>query len=120
MANNENSKTGNGLNLGEIGMIRNILMGEQINDFEQRFNLIQEQIQTLEKQLTDKIDTLSTDTQTSFSDMDKANTLKFEDIEKQLLSNVEKLHQRIDKVSKDDKVRLGKMLEKVSKQLIGE
>ncbi len=119
-SNGNNNDKGNGLNLGDIGMIRNILMGDQITDFEARFNTIQEQIADLKKELSSKITELDSATQKSFSSMDKEHTMKFEDIEKQLISNVEKLNNRIDKVSKDDKMRLGKMLDKVSKQLMGE
>ena len=120
MANNENNNSTPGMNLGEIGMIRNILMGEQIGEFEQKFNQLQEELKVLEEQLNSKINALESSTQKSFSDMEKDANLKFEDIEKQILSNINKLNTKIDKASKDDKVRLGKMLEKVSKQLIGE
>ena len=120
MANNENSNSSNGLNLGEIGMIRNILMGEQIGEFEKKFNSLQDQLASLEEEFKAKINSLEQSTQQSFSTMDKDANLRFEDIEKQLIANVTKLNNRIDKVSKDDKMRLGKMLEKISKQLIGE
>lgn len=119
MADNDKGN-GNGLNLGEIGMIRNILMGEQINAFEKQFNQIQDQISQLKEELNAKIETLDTSTQQSFSTIKSESDLKFEDIEKQLLANVEKLNNRIDKVSTADKMRLGKMLDKVSKQLMGE
>lgn len=121
MANNDN-ETGNsnGLKLGEIGMIRNILMGEQINDFEQRFNALQDTIKQVEQGLMDKINALDQNTQQTFSKMEKEQQTHFADIEKQLLANVEKLNNRIDKVSTADKMRLGKMLDKVSKQLMGE
>jgi len=118
--NDKDSSNGNGLKLGEIGMIRNILMGEQINDFEEKFNIVQDQIRQLEQQLNEKIDALGNTTEASFSKMEKSNQSHFEEIEKQLIANVEKLNNRIDKVSTADKMRLGKMLDKVSKQLMGE
>ncbi len=120
MANNDSSNGSKGLNLGEIGMIRNILMGEQIGEFEQKFNALQEQIQTLEKELSSRIENLDQSTQKSFSEMDKNTKNSFAESEKQIANHIEKINNRIDKVSKDDKMRLGKMLDKVSKQLMGE
>lgn len=120
MANNEKNTVSNGLNVGEIGMIRNILMGEQINDFEQRFKSLQDRISELEQQLSTKINNLDEAAQLSMAKAAEEQNVRFAEIEKQIMTNVEKLHHRIDKVSKDDKARLGKMLEKVSKQLIGE
>lgn len=119
MANND-SNTPQNLNLGEIGMIRNILMGEQINDFEQKFKQMQDRIHELEEKLNSKINALNEATQQSFDKAKAERSNKFAEIEKQIIDNVEKLNNRVNKVSKDDKARLGKMLEKVSKQLIGE
>ena len=118
MADNNNGN--GGMNLGEIGMIRNILMGEHINNFEQQFQKLQDQVEALENRLNDKIAKLDDATQKSFGDMQKSSDAKFEDIQKQLMANVEKLNNTIDKVSAADKMKLGKMLDKVSKQLMGE
>lgn len=117
MAKNDNSN-GNGLNLGEIGMIRNILMGEQISDFEIKFNQLQDQLDNLEKRLNLKIESVDSSRTETTSKIEKDVDKKFLELEKQITLNVDKIHNRIDKVSKEDKVRLGKMMEKLSKQLL--
>ena len=116
MANDNEGK----VNLNDIGMIRNILMGEQISDFEKRFNALQGQMKDLEKQLQDKINDLGDANKAAHSELEKKVDQRFETIEKLILSSIEKLDKRLDKVSRDDKMRLGKMLERVSKQLMGD
>jgi molecular chaperone GrpE (heat shock protein) len=116
MADNNDGK----MNINDIGMIRNILMGEQISDFEKRFNALQDQMKDLENQLQDKINHLGEANNSAQSELEKTMDQRFETIEKLILSSIEKLDKRLDKVSKDDKMRLGKMLDRVSKQLMGE
>lgn len=116
MADNNEGK----MNINDIGMIRNILMGEQISDFEKRFNALQDQMKDLEKQLHDKINDLGDANKAAHTDLEKSVDQRFEAVEKLIISSIEKLDKRLDKVSKDDKMRLGKMLDRVSKQLMGE
>ena len=59
MSKKDNSQNSNGPSLGEISTIRDILMGQQINDFESKFEALQEQLDKVEAKLADKIKDLS-------------------------------------------------------------
>ncbi|HFB99744.1 MAG TPA: hypothetical protein ENJ53_02955, partial [Phaeodactylibacter sp.] len=59
MSKKEQSKNSNGAHLGEISTIRDILMGQQINEFEERFNQLQQQLAEVENKLEQKIKELS-------------------------------------------------------------
>lgn len=117
MGNNDNN---NGMNINDLGTIRNILMGEQISEFEKKFNTLEEQVKMLEQQLKDKIDSVEATNNDARAIHEKASNMRFEELEKSLINNIAKLDKKIDKISRDDKMRLGKMLDKVSKTLMGE
>ena len=117
MANDNNN---NSMNINDLGTIRNILMGEQITEFEKKFNALEEQVKALEEQLSSKVESLESANNATHATMQKEANMRFEEIEKMIMSNIAKLDKKLDKVSRDDKMRLGKMLDKVSKSLMGE
>ena len=55
MANKEQK---NSMNLGEITTIRNILMGQQMNEYDSRFESVQENLNALEASLNQQINAL--------------------------------------------------------------
>lgn len=121
MANKENNKgTTNGMQLGEISTIRDILMGEQIGEYHARFKAIDEQIAKLAETLHHKIDALEEQQQSAMDTMEHNTQTQFNKLEQLIEANFVKLQDKLEKVSRDDKMRLGKMLDKVSKQLMGE
>lgn len=119
MANNsKNNETG--VNLGEIGTIRDILMGQHINQFEERFVEIQEQMNSLQEQLEEKIQEVDRFHKFAMIDFNKESNQRFNKVEKQLAKDVSNLEQKIRNSSTADKKEIGKLMANVAKKLIGE
>jgi predicted nucleic acid-binding Zn-ribbon protein len=116
----EKNDQGQGLGLGEISTIRNILMGQQMNQYEQQFNEMSQRIEQMEARMQEQINQMNQQW-TELSEQTGADTnSRFDRLEKILEDGLAKLQARMDKMSKDDKARIGKLLGKVSQQLIGE
>lgn len=116
----EKNDQNQGLGLGEISTIRNILMGQQMNQYEQQFNEMRERLEQMEAKLQEQINQTSELFQQQSEQAATDNNTRFDRLEKVLETNIAKLEKRMEKMSKDDKTRIGKLLGKVSQQLIGE
>ena len=55
----ENNDQGQGLGLGEISTIRNILMGQQMNQYEQQFNEMTQRLEQMEDKLQQQLNQLN-------------------------------------------------------------
>lgn len=128
--------------LGEISTIRDILMGQQMSEYESRFAKMEEYVNQLENTLQQKIASLSGDSgnrfdalelksneqftkmettmNEHFNELERATNNRFAQLEKLLLDNVERLNEEIKTVSTQDKQRLGKMLTALGTQLMEE
>ncbi len=105
---------------GEIGTIRDILMGQQMTEYNGRFSELENRINTVEADLTKKLDALEVKMQDRIAEMQDEFSNRLAALEQHLSGTAADLEHKIEKVSTADKVSLGKMLAKVSKQLIGE
>jgi len=121
----KNNTDMNNLNgLGEISTIRDILMGDKISVYESRFNELSEKLDALNKLIDTKalesnnhINSLSNQLEKSVEqNIEQRMTM----MEKKLNDAVEKLNARIDKRSKNDNARIGKLFIDFGKKLGGE
>ncbi len=102
---------------GEIGMIRDILMGPQMVKIEERFEALNAKFQELEESLDRKSQDLEQKA-TQLSSLEKEVDTQFSAIEKKLESSVEKLEKMIEKVDTTSKAKLGKMLSDIGQKLM--
>ena len=101
-------------------MIRNILMGEQMENYESKFSDLEQRIATMEKTLISKIGSVEENSKSGMGSIERDMNNNFQKLEKMLQDGLSNLDKKLDKVSTADKMKLGKMLEKVSKQLMGQ
>ena len=118
MAKKENTN-GNGTSGGgDITMLRDILIGQQINEYDGRFDSIEDllkeqetafntKIQTLEKKLTKQLLQSQEDTKA------RLNTL-----EKRLISNMQEVDSKLHQQRTQERRKIGQMLLEMSKQFL--
>lgn len=106
--------------LGDISMIRDILMGQQINDFDQRFTEIADRIAALEKDLRSSIQMLDDRTETHFVKHTNEFNEKLEKLRHHLDNQVDMLKNKIENTSKTDKASLSKLLVEMSQKIMSE
>lgn len=104
----------------EISTIRNILMGQQMSEYEHRFNQINHDIAQAREYFTQEISLLSDKTDVRFQQLEKDINERFDRLERLLEDHVRRLDEKLLSMSKSDKNDLGKMLAELSKKLISE
>ena len=116
----EQKTTANGgmLNMGEIGTIRNILMGQQMSEYAQRFQTQEHRIAELEQAINNRIDELAKQTDDRFDRLEKEVANRFDKIERLLSDQNASLNNKIEQTSSHDKVALGQLLGEMSKKLL--
>lgn len=121
MSKKDNSQNSNGPSLGEISTIRDILMGQQINDFESKFEALQQQVDKVEAKLTEKIKDLTEATKAGNKEIGKETAARFASfqnetegriaqVERSLQDGLADLQQQMVDSSLNDKERIGKLL----------
>jgi DNA anti-recombination protein RmuC len=112
----DNKTTG----MGDISMIRDILMGQQINDYDKRFSEVNQRAQQMEQDLRQTIKALEDRTHQRMQQMTDETNDRFARLQKNLDDNTLMLEERIMRTSKADKALIGAMLIEIGKQLIGD
>ena len=108
-----------GMNLGELSTIRNILMGQQMAEYDQSFKSVSDRMDKSEASYNEKLKDFEERVNTRFNTLEQDINNRFDRLEKLLLENVNQLNTKIDNVSTTDKADLGNMLAEISKRLIG-
>ncbi len=106
--------------MSEISTIRNILMGEQMAEYQDTFNQIHSDIEQVKVHFAREIDLLSGKTDERLRQLEKDMSERFDRLEKLLAENVQHLDEKLVAISKNDKNDLGKMMAELSKKLISE
>ncbi len=104
--------------LGDISMIRDILMGQQINEFENRFAELSNRVQQLEQDLRKSMQEQEDRSNQRFSKMTEEMNERFARVQKNLDDNTKMLDDKINRTSKTDKALIGAMLIEIGKQLV--
>ncbi len=97
----------NGSGLGEISTIRDILVGGQMKEIEQRLLVMQNQIEESETRLTSQMEKMQDDFSQQFSSIEDA-----------LKRHVEELTTRISRSSDQERIKLGQLLADLSNELL--
>lgn len=98
------------MNLSEVSVIRDILMGQQMADYERRFNSMETLIDAKEEATRHRINALE-------GELKAELVARFEKLEHLLLLNVEQLNQRMQSLSRQDKNSLSELLISMSQKL---
>lgn len=117
---NDNNNQNQGMNLGELSTIRNILMGQQMAEYEQSFAAVNQTINEKEAVTNEKIQNLENRINERFENLEKDMNARFDRLEALLMQNVRELNEQVAAKSKNDKADLGKMLAAISQQLMNE
>lgn len=109
----------NGLGLGEISTIRQILMGQQISEFEQRFAETQERMKAMDQLFEKKLAQMETQFQRRVDEMEQDFLRRLEDLQNLLETHVADLENQLAHTSRTDKASLGQMLQDIGQKLKG-
>lgn len=105
-------------NLSEITMIRDILMGEQMADYDRRYEQINHKIEDVTAHFKQVLDQLQQDYNDRLQLMQQTFDHRLDELEKLLKKNVDHLDKKLENVSREDKTELGKLLANLSTQLM--
>ena len=106
--------------LSEISTIRNILMGQQMSEYESQFNKVSDEIASARGHFAAELKTQDEKTDGRFQQLEKDMNERFDRLEKLLADHVHRLDDKLLEISKSDKNDLGKMLSDLSKKLMAE
>jgi hypothetical protein len=91
---------------GDMSMLRDIIMGPKVEEYDQHFKDIEALIQKNEAS-----------TQARFEALERDMNARFDRLEQLLLQNVDKLNQQIQNTSQTDRHALADMLVEISQRL---
>lgn len=136
----QDTSNSNGATLGEISTIRDILMGGHINEFESKFNIIQERISDMEAKLGQKIEELKSEasserkslnkemtarfvklengTDSRFTHLENETESRFAQLEQSLKDGLTDLQQMMEDSSLNDKEKIGRLLLEAGNSLL--
>ena len=118
MSKKETKSSNGSLNISELNTIRDILMGQQINEFENRLNELQERIEDLESQLESHAKAATKANADSAHKFETMLNNKMTSMDKKVDKQSEKLSGRLDRTSKADKELIGKYLADLGQKLM--
>ncbi len=107
-----------GMNLGEIGMIRNILMGEQISKYEQRFIDLQEEINSLKGSLLKEIEHNKNRSDSALDRIEEKAQKRLSKMEANMLDGNKKIEEKINQALSENRAQLGEMLIQLGQKLM--
>jgi hypothetical protein len=116
MANNNNGSSGM---LGEISTIRNILMGDQMSQYETRFAEMQTAMEAAQSSMEKELRMTAGGTEERLGKLETDINARFDKLEKMLTDNIAQMNKRLDEVSSADKQQLGQMLAAMGEKLMG-
>ncbi len=114
----ENGTTNAEMNLGDLGQIRNILMGPQMSAFEERFKAMEAKMAAHSKDITERLSDLEKNSQKAMDTLEKGANSNYERLEKMVEKKLDLLSKKLDDTSSKDKARIGKLLSDMGKKLM--
>ncbi|HEB62463.1 MAG TPA: hypothetical protein ENI82_04840 [Bacteroidetes bacterium] len=118
MSKKENNTKGLMEGLGEISTIRNILMGREIANFNEKFKLLEKRIDKLEKELKEKTELLKNQTRQEVKLLSKEFDRHIDEVAKNIQKQKETQEKKLEKVSNKDRIALAKLFSDLSKKLL--
>ena len=118
--NNQKASVEDPKTIGDISIIRNILMGQQMAEYQEKFDQLNNRLDLMEESFNNKLQKMTKASEESSQNLEKEMTANFKQLEKLIQNSISMLDKKLEKVSIEDKKRLGKMMGDLSKKLIGE
>lgn len=106
------------LGLGDISMIRNILMGQQMSEYESRFSQMEQQLSIASGEQGEKLNDFQKEAKDRFEALESDINERFSYLEKMLKENFEQLKSSSAETRKNDQEALGQMLVEMGQKLI--
>lgn len=117
MGEKKEHKDADNFGIGEISTIRNILMGQQMSEYEQRFGHLEEKLISASDNQGTKLQNMESKTQERFSVLEQDISKRFDTLELMLKEGLEKLHTQTQTTRENDNDALGKMFVEIGKLL---
>ena len=129
MSKKDNQSDNNAASFGEISTIRDILMGQHINEFEAKFESLQKKLSDVESKLSQKIKDvaadaksqrkdLSKETDNQFARLEEHTDSRFAQLEQSVSDGLANLQQMMEESNLNDKERIGQLLMEAGKKLL--
>ncbi len=140
ITNGLSTTTNNTVTVGEIGLIRNILMGQYMQEYDERFRLLEQKILSLESDLSARIASGSKESNMQLEGLEKSfderiaaterimgekiialeqhSASKVANLEKIVLNNIADLQLKMMEMSRSDRAEFGKMLTELGQKII--
>jgi phosphoribosylamine-glycine ligase len=96
---------------GDMSMLREIIMGPKVIEYEQRFT-------DTDESTKQRFEALERDMNARFEALTKEMNNRFESLTQLLNQNVEKLDTEMKNMSRNDKVKMSELLVEMSKKLV--
>jgi len=111
-------KESNGINFGEISTIRNILMGQQMNDYDNRFVELKDYLEKVETSLNSRLKEIEQQQVARNEEMQKVFTTKLDRLEDLLLQNISDAKTSALEKTAQERIDLGQLFEEMSDRLL--
>jgi hypothetical protein len=134
------NSTNNTVTVGEIGLIRNILMGQYMQEYDERFRLLEQKILSLESDLSARIASSSKESNMQLEGLEKTfderinateriagekiialeqhSASKVATLEKIVLNNIADLQLKMMELSRSDRAEFGRILTELGQKII--
>jgi hypothetical protein len=134
------NSTNNTVTVGEIGLIRNILMGQYMQEYDERFRLLEQKILSLESDLSARIASSSKESNMQLEGLEKTfderinateriagekiialeqhSASKVSTLEKIVLNNIADLQLKMMEMSRSDRAEFGRILTELGQKII--
>lgn len=111
------TNTGQNMSLSDIGTIRNILMGQQIAEFEERFQMLKTEFSNNIDKLKNENSEMKTYFQTRLQEQQEQYEEQIKNLNSELESTSKELKEKIADTSSGDRNEFGKLLMDLGKQI---
>jgi len=108
----------NGVAPGELNTIREILMGKQLGDVELRFADLENRLEALRQEIFSELNEVRNSAKDSNSVVKTEMVQKFSEIEKLIISNIQKTDEEISKSKENMTNELAEMFIEFGKKLM--
>lgn len=113
------TNTNQNMSLSDIGTIRNILMGQQIAEFEERFQILKEEFSNDMDQMKNDASEMKAHFQNRLQEQKEQYEEQITRLTSELEASNKELQEKIDSTSNSDRSEIGKLLMDIGKQISG-
>ncbi len=99
-------------------MIRDILMGQQMAEYNKKFDEVEGKMGEMNSDISGKIKAMEKDMDSRLKSIEKDMNARFDKLENLLRTHVDDLNGKLSRTSKSDKENLGRMLQEMGKRLL--